>query len=210
VKLLAASELAIPDVKVIRYGRFVDERGYFTEVFRRSDLQTHPLTSFLKGFEFMQANESYSRRGTVRGLHFQWNPVQGKLVRTVQGHLVDFALDIRKGSSTFGKIVAHDMPARLGRETDVWIWIPPGFAHGTLILEDTLLEYLCTGEYSPGCEAAISPLAADIDWSLCDPGLRAQFDAISATTALITDKDRNGFSVKAWEQDPRASHFRCT
>jgi dTDP-4-dehydrorhamnose 3,5-epimerase len=207
VKLLTVAELPIPEVKVIRYGRFPDERGYFTEVFRRSDLQKHALTAFLKGFEFVQSNESLSRKGTVRGLHFQWNPPQGKLVRTVHGHMVDLALDIRRGSPTFGKIVAYDMPARPGRESDVWIWVPPGFAHGTLILEDTLIEYLCTGEYSPGCEAAVSPLAPDIDWSLCDPRLHGLFNEIAPATTLMTDKDRNGLTVQGWKEDARAGYF---
>jgi dTDP-4-dehydrorhamnose 3,5-epimerase len=205
VKIVGVRELPIPDIKVIRYARFCDHRGYFTETFRKSDFARQ--LPFMAGVEFTQANESYSRAGTIRGLHFQWNPYMGKLVRTLSGHLIDLALDIRKGSPTFGKIVAHDMPARPGDEADEWVWVPPGFAHGTLLLEDSAIEYFCSGEYSPGCEAAVSPVASDIDWSLCDPGLAATFRRVAAGTPLMTDKDRDGFRVAQWAADERSRHF---
>jgi dTDP-4-dehydrorhamnose 3,5-epimerase len=207
VKLLAAKPLEIPELKVISFARFRDERGYFTEHFRRSDLQTNPLTPFMRGVEFVQANESFSRAGTVRGLHFQWDPYMGKLVRTLRGHMVDLVLDIRLGSPTFGKAIACDMPSRGSEDHDEWIWVPPGFAHGNVFLEDTLIEYLCSGEYSPGNEAGISPFAEDIDWSLCDPSLRETFHAVASSTRLMTDKDRYGLSVSAWEGDARSGNF---
>jgi dTDP-4-dehydrorhamnose 3,5-epimerase len=207
LKLLHVHTLALPEVKVIRFARFRDQRGYFTEHFRKSDLQTHALTGFMKGIEFYQANESYSRAGTVRGLHFQWNPYMGKLVRTLHGHMLDLALDIRKGSPSFGKIVAHDMPARPTDDWNEWIWVPPGFAHGNAFLEETAIEYFCSGEYNPSCEAAISPFADDIDWSLCDAGLRDTFRKIAHASPLITDKDRTGHSVRSWESDPRSGNF---
>jgi dTDP-4-dehydrorhamnose 3,5-epimerase len=131
----------------------------------------------------------------------------GKLVRTLHGHLIDLVLDIRKGSPSFGRIIAYDMPAGGAAEYAEWIWVPPGFAHGTAFPADTTIEYFCSGEYSPGCEAGISPLAADIDWSLCDPALRDRFAAIAQRTTLMTDKDRNGHSVAAWEDDERSQNF---
>ena len=210
MKILSVKALGIPAVKVIRFARFGDHRGYFTETFRKSDFQAGSLTPFLRGVEFTQTNESYSKAGTLRGLHFQWNPHMGKLVRTAQGHLVDLALDIRLGSPTFGQIVAHDMPSRRDEDFNEWIWVPPGFAHGTLLVEDTAIEYYCSGEYSPGCEAAISPVAEDIDWQLCDRGLRDLFQRIAPTTPLITDKDKNGFTVAAWKKDERSQNFLYT
>jgi dTDP-4-dehydrorhamnose 3,5-epimerase len=188
--------------------RFRDQRGYFTEHFRRSDLWNHDQTSFLKGIEFVQGNESFSRKSTLRGLHFQWNPFMGKMVRTLSGRMIDIVLDIRKDASTFGKAILHEMPADPGAETQEWIWVPPGFAHGNLFLEDTVIEYLCSGEYSPGCEAGISPLAADIDWSLCPPDLKRAFDQMVSDTLIITDKDKDGPSVAAWKNDPRSEEFR--
>jgi dTDP-4-dehydrorhamnose 3,5-epimerase len=207
VKILSIEQLEIPEIKVIRFARFRDERGYFTEHFRRDDFDTSTLTPFMAGVEFVQANESFSREATVRGLHFQWNPYMGKLVRTLHGHMLDVVLDIRKGSPSFGKAIAYDMPSDGSEEFNEWIWVPPGFAHGNTFLEDTSIEYFCSGQYSPGNEAGISPLAEDIDWSLCDLSLRDTFHDIASSTPLMTDKDRNGFTVSAWGRDERSDNF---
>ncbi|MEW6027111.1 MAG: dTDP-4-dehydrorhamnose 3,5-epimerase family protein [Planctomycetota bacterium] len=207
MKINTVKELGIADVKVIRFGRFQDHRGYFTETYRKSDFARHHEMVFMKDVEFSQCNESFSRKGAIRGLHFQWNPYMGKLVRTLQGRMIDLALDIRKNSPTFGKIIAYDLPADTKKDYSEWIWVPPGFAHGNFFTEDTLIEYFCSGEYGPGCEAGISPLADDIDWSLCDPELKKLFDGIARTTTLITDKDKNGFSLDAWVRDSRSDNF---
>lgn len=207
MKLLHVRTLEIEEIKVVRFARFCDHRGYFTEHYRRSDFGNHPDMGFMAAVEFVQCNESYSGKGTVRGLHFQWNPYMGKLVRTVAGRMVDMVLDIRKGSATFGKIVLYDMPADPTMDYSDWIWVPPGFAHGNFFPEDTLIEYFCSGEYSPGCEAGISPLATDIDWGLCDPALRSLFDQIGRSTGLITEKDKNGFDVRGWQADARSDNF---
>ena len=140
-------------------------------------------------------------------MHFQWNPYMGKLVRTLHGHMIDAVLDIRKGSPTFGKAIAHDMPSTKNEDYNEWIWVPPGFAHGNAFPEDTTIEYFCSGEYSPGNEAGISPLAEDIDWSLCGDTLRQEFYRISTTTDLMTEKDRDGLSLSAWEEDDRSANF---
>jgi dTDP-4-dehydrorhamnose 3,5-epimerase len=207
MKILSVKQLEIPEIKVLRFARFCDQRGYFTEHFRRSDFQTSPLTPFMRGIVFVQSNESFSKAGTIRGLHFQWNPYMGKLVRTLHGHMVDLVLDIRKGSLTFGKILAYDMPSSHSDDFNEWIWVPPGFAHGNIFLQDTSIEYFCSGEYSPECEAGISPLAEDIDWSLCERNLKEMFHKISLNSPLITDKDKNGLSVSAWEKDERSDNF---
>jgi dTDP-4-dehydrorhamnose 3,5-epimerase len=207
MKIIEVKKLAFPAVKVIRYGRFCDDRGYFTEHYRKSDFHNHEAMEFLKDVEFVQCNESFSRKGTVRGLHFQWNPVMGKLVRTLRGRMVDMVLDIRKGSLTFGKIILYDMPADHNKDCGEWIWVPPGFAHGNIFTEDSMIEYFCSGQYSPGCEAGISPLAEDINWELCEPDLKRLFDSIAPSTSLITDKDRNGFSVSQWNDNKNSSQF---
>ena len=207
MKILEAKSLAIPDVKVVRYGRFTDHRGYFTEHYRKSDFRSHPELGFLHDVEFEQCNESASRADTIRGLHFQWNPHMGKLVRPLSGRLIDMMLDIRLGSPTFGKIIAYDMPADPDRPYGDWVWVPPGFAHGTLLPEPSIIEYFCSGSYNPACEAGISPLAPDLDWSLCEPSLRALFQKTLARGPLLTDKDRNGFSLASWQADPRSREF---
>jgi dTDP-4-dehydrorhamnose 3,5-epimerase len=207
MRILDVKSLAIPEIKVIRFGRFSDHRGFFTEHFRKSDFAGHPDFGFMKNVVFLQCNESYSKPGTIRGLHFQWNPHMGKLVRTLSGHMTDLVLDIRKGSPTFGKIIAYDMPADLRADFGEWIWVPPGFAHGNYFRQESHIEYFCSGEYSPNCEAGISPLSPDLDWSLCNPDLKKQFDYILAGNALMTEKDKNGHSIASWLRIPDCEQF---
>jgi len=131
----------------------------------------------------------------------------GKLVRTLTGRMIDMVLDIRKGSPTFGKIILYDMPADHQANYQEWIWVPPGFAHGNFFVQDTMIEYFCSGEYSPGCEASISPLAKDIDWSLSDSQLKNLFEDIASSTEFITDKDKNGFSIGQWIENENSEQF---
>lgn len=210
MKILEIKTLQFPEIKVMRFVRFHDGRGYFTEPYRKSDLLNCPEMDFIKGREFVQCNESFSKAWTIRGLHFQWNPYMGKLVRTLQGKMVDMVLDIRKGSPAFGKIITYSMPVSNSTEYGEWIWVPPGFAHGNFFTEDSVIEYFCTGEYNPNCEAGISPVASDIDWSLCEPGSKELFGSIASKTTLITDKDKNGYSVNQWEKDRRSDYFIYT
>ncbi len=202
MKILEARALKIPDIKIFKYARFKDERGYFTETFRKKD-----LTSVILDLpEVLQANESYSKPQVLRGLHFQWSPYMGKLVRPVSGRLIDFALDIRKSSKTFSKIVAAELTANVGSEYGEWIWVPPGFAHGIYLPEGGTVEYICTGEYSPGNEAGIYPLSEDIDWSLCDEGVYKEFMA-NKNNFVISEKDKQGLSLNAWKIDLRSDNF---
>jgi dTDP-4-dehydrorhamnose 3,5-epimerase len=205
MKIVETRELAIPAVKVIRYARFADDRGWFTETFRAAQ-----ISEAVGGpaVEVAQANESRSKAGVVRGLHLQWNPWQGKLVRALRGRLIDVALDVRIGSPTFGKAVAHDLPGSAEDGEGEWIWLPPGFAHGALFPEGGTIEYLCTGAWSPGCEASISPFAADIDWTLCDGALRAEIVSLFLGDPLVTDKDRDGMTLADWVDSPGAKWFR--
>ncbi|MEW6138905.1 MAG: dTDP-4-dehydrorhamnose 3,5-epimerase [Thermodesulfobacteriota bacterium] len=208
MRIVDVRSLAVPEVKIIEFFRYRDHRGYFTETFRRQVMDE--MLEFLRGTEFVQGNESHSHRGVIRGLHFQWNPYMGKLVRVIQGRMIDFALDVRTGSATFGKIVAYDLNQTPDAQTGQWIWVPPGFAHGCLFCEDSTIEYLCTGKYNPACEAAISPFSEDIDWSLCDPVLRAVFEELSTCTrrdGLVSDKDRDGLTLTQWASDPRSENF---
>jgi len=206
MKILEIRPLAIPDVKVVRYARFHDDQGYFTETFRKSDFSAHPDAACFQGVEFKQSNESQSLAGVIRGLHFQWNPNQGKMVRTIAGHIIDLALDIRKGSPSFGKIIAYDLPASPESAFGEWIWLPPGLAHCACMLDHSTIEYFCSAEWAPGNETGISPLATDLDWSLCDPALKARYDRM-LPSAILSPKDRNGFSLAAWSNDPRSEYF---
>jgi len=207
MKIIEVKTLEFPEVKVIRYARFYDHRGYFTEHYRKSDFHNPETMEFMKDVEFVQCNESFSRKSTIRGLHFQWNPYLGKLVRTLTGRMIDMVLDIRKSSPSFGRIILYDMPADNKRDYGEWIWVPPGFAHGNIFTENTMIEYFCSGQYNPNCEAGISPLAKDIMWDLCAPELKRIFNDIAPSTKLITDKDKNGYTIGGWNNSEHSNNF---
>jgi len=139
-----------------------DDRGYFIETFRQDKLE-----SFI-GYKihFCQDNESKSSRGVFRGLHYQLAPhAQTKLVRVIQGRVLDVAVDIRRGSPTFGKYVAVELSAKNKRQ----LLVPRGFAHGFLVLEDdTIFAYKVDNYYSPECDRGIAynDLDINIDWDI--------------------------------------------
>jgi len=210
MQILDVENLKLPEVKIIRYKRFSDNRGYFSETFRESDFKNNEHMDFLRGAEFVQVNEAFSKKGVIRGLHFQFDPYMGKMVRTLEGRMIDFALDIRKDSETFGKILAYDMPYSSGGDYGEWIWVPAGFAHGNLFTEDSRVEYFCTGQHNPGGEVGISPFAGDIDWSLCDSKLKEIFDKVgkgAGASSLISEKDLSGLSLGEWKSDERSEEF---
>lgn len=138
----------ISDVILVKPKVFGDERGFFMESYRKSLFQANGITP-----EFIQDNHSKSAKGVLRGLHYQLDPkAQGKLVRCVAGSVFDVAVDIRRGSPTFGKWVGFELSA----ENKQMLWIPAGFAHGFVTLEDnTEFLYKTTGEYAPECDRGI-------------------------------------------------------
>ena len=152
----------IPDVVIIEPTVHGDERGYFVETFRQDKLE-----AFL-GFkvDFIQDNESKSGRGVLRGLHYQLHPAsQSKLVRVIKGRVLDVAVDIRKGSPTFGKHVAVELSEQNKRQ----IFVPRGFAHGFVVLEeDTVFAYKVDNYYSPKNDRGIAFDDTDlkIDWQI--------------------------------------------
>ncbi len=194
MKILDKINLKIPEVVVIKFAKFPDERGYFGESFRLE--QIREADKVLKDFRIVQINEAYSKAGVFRGLHFQWNPFQAKMVRCITGRLIDFALDVRPGSPTLGKAVCADL--RPNEKLGDRIFIPTGFAHGVLFPEDSIIEYLCDGAWSPGCEASISIFDEAIDFSLCDSKCKSILDEILASNVIIKDKDRNGLNLENW------------
>ena len=204
MKITSITNTVIPGAKLIHFDRFPDLRGYFSETFRASDFVHHDLNIFPNGI--LQTNESFSYKNVLRGLHFQWNPNMGKLVRTITGHMVDLVLDLRKGSPTQGKIMAFDMPAKSSDSSSSWIWVPEGCAHGNFFLVDSYIEYFCSGAYNGECEAGISPFSEDIDWSICDSNLKDKFFELK-DAFIATPKDINGLSVKEWLNRPEANNF---
>ena len=159
---------------------FSDDRGYFFESFHRERFREAGLDH-----DFLQDNESKSDKGVLRGLHFQYPPhAQGKLVRVVKGAVLDVAVDIRKGSPTFGKWESVLLTGPNKR----MVWIPEGFAHGFLVLEDeTVFQYKCTDYYRPESEGCILWNDPDIgiNWGTENPVL-SEKDRQAPTLADIT------------------------
>jgi len=139
----------IPDVLIIEPKVFGDSRGFFFESFNARDFARQ--TGFTS--PFVQDNHSRSRRGVLRGLHYQIDNPQGKLVRVTHGEVLDVAVDIRRSSPTFGRWVA----TRLSADGHRQFWIPPGFAHGFQVLSESAeLLYLHSADYAPGREGGLS------------------------------------------------------
>jgi dTDP-4-dehydrorhamnose 3,5-epimerase len=207
MRILSVTPLALSGVAVVRFQRFRDDRGYFTEHFRKSDFDALTLTLGVRDLTFYQANESRSKKGVLRGLHFQWNPYMGKLVRTTLGRMVDIVLDLRKSSPTLGNVIFYDMPFDPEADYQDWIWVPVGFAHGNFFTEESSIEYFCTGEWNPDCEAGLSPLSSDLSFEEADAGLREEFFSFIKNEPLMSSKDRNAPNLKTWLSDPRSEVF---
>lgn len=156
------------DVLKISPAIFHDDRGHFFESFSQSAWEK-------QGFKnsFIQDNQSFSTRGVVRGLHFQTGEyAQGKLVRVIYGRVLDIALDIRPDSSTFGKYELFDLDAKSGN----MVYIPEGFAHGFVALEDSIFHYKCTKGYCKEAEAGIhwNDPSLQIPWGAANPIVSAK------------------------------------
>lgn len=156
-------ETALPGVLLIQPRVFRDERGSFLETWRRDRYAEAGIPT-----EFVQDNAAVSRRGVLRGLHYQWPEPQGKLVTVLQGEVFDVAVDIRRGSPTFGKWLGEILSGRNGSQ----LWVPEGFAHGYVVLSEVAtLAYKCTRGYSPESDAAIrwDDPELGISWPAKDP-----------------------------------------
>jgi dTDP-4-dehydrorhamnose 3,5-epimerase len=152
---------SIPDVLIIEPNVFGDERGFFFESFNQAAFNQ----STGLNVDFVQDNHSHSAKGVLRGLHYQIKQPQGKLVRVVIGEVLDVAVDIRRKSPTFGKWVSAILTAQSHRQ----LWIPPGFAHGFIVLSDTAdFLYKTTNYYAPAFERCIAwnDPTLGIDWHL--------------------------------------------
>ena len=170
----------IEDVFIIEPKVFGDDRGYFMETFRKDLFEEF---TGLK-IDFCQDNESKSKRGVLRGLHYQLPPfAQSKLVRVIKGSVIDVAVDIRKGSPTFGKYVAVE----LSEENKRQLFIPRGFAHGFLVTSDeAIFVYKVDNYYSPECDRSIR-------WDDPDIGIDWNFPK---DEILVSDKDKNAPFLK--------------
>lgn len=170
--------LEIQDVILIEPKVFGDDRGFFMETWSQKLFAENGID-----YEFVQDNHSMSAKGILRGLHYQVKNTQGKLVRVAAGKVFDVAVDIRKSSPTFGQYVS----AILSAENKAMLWVPPGFAHGFVALEDnTEFLYKCTDIYAPEHERSIL-------WDDADLGIEWPLENIEPQ---LSNKDRNGTAFK--------------
>ncbi|MBI9065654.1 MAG: dTDP-4-dehydrorhamnose 3,5-epimerase [Salinivirgaceae bacterium] len=172
-------ETNIPDVKIIEPRVFKDERGYFFESFNEQRFFEKVLKT-----SFVQDNESLSTKGVLRGLHYQMPPyAQSKLVRVIKGEVYDVAVDIRKGSPTFGQYTGVLLTERNKKQ----FFIPRGFAHGFVVLsEEAIFFYKCDNYYAPESERSIN---------FDDPDLNIDWN-IDLKKLMLSDKDKKGVSFK--------------
>ncbi len=164
----------VPGVTLIKPKVFPDDRGFFMEAYKKSDFDRYGIDA-----NFVQDNQSKSKRGVIRGLHYQTEPYgQGKLVRCIKGRIFDVAVDIRKESPTFGKWVGYE----LTDENKLMLWIPKGFAHGFLALsDDAEIIYKVSGsEYSPKHDAGII-------WN--DPDINISWPLDEIENVYLSEKD---------------------
>jgi dTDP-4-dehydrorhamnose 3,5-epimerase len=177
----------LQDVVVVVPEIFRDGRGFFSEVFRADQFKELGLPT-----EFVQDNHSRSARGVVRGLHFQWEPPMGKLMRVTLGSAFLVAVDIRKGSPTLGKWVGVEASDENRRQ----VWAPAGFARGFCVLSEVAeIQYKCTGIYSNKAESGIlwNDPQIGIEWPLTD--------------VQLSDKDRKAQTLAQWLASPQSANF---
>ncbi|ATH79330.1 dTDP-4-dehydrorhamnose 3,5-epimerase [Vreelandella hamiltonii] len=171
-------KLAIPEVVLLTPQVFGDERGFFMETFRQSEFETH-----CGPYQFVQDNHSKSKHGILRGLHYQHQQPQGKLVRVTQGEVFDVAVDMRASSATFGQWVG----VHLSADNKQMLWVPPGFAHGFYVTSDEAeFQYKCTDYYAPGDEVSIR-------WD--DPSLAITWPLSEHQRPTLSNKDAQGLSL---------------
>jgi len=184
---ISIKKTEIDDVIIVKPEVFQDERGFFTEVFRKDQFADIGLPG-----DFVQLNHSGSVRNVTRGLHFQWDPPMGKLMRVTRGTAFLVAVDIRKGSSTLGKWVGFEISA----ENRLQMWAPAGFARGFCVLSDYAeLQYLCTGVYSSNGESGIlwNDPEIGIEWPVEEP--------------ILSEKDKNAQPLSQWLEGDNSNNF---
>ena len=172
-------ETKIRDLYIIEPKVFGDNRGYFMESYNKKDFFDAGLT-----MEFVQDNESKSKKGVLRGLHFQTKHTQGKLVRVIEGAVYDVAVDLRKGSPTYGQWEG----ILLTSENKKQFYVPEGFAHGFLVISDTaVFNYKCTDFYAPEYDGGVL-------WNDPEIGIEWPLDGIEEV--LLSEKDKNQKTLK--------------
>lgn len=184
---LKVESVHLGEIKVIGHEVFQDHRGYFMEAFHAAHFSDAGLPS-----QFVQINQSGSVKNVLRGLHFQWDPPMGKLMRVIRGTAFIVAVDIRKGSPTVGQWYGEV----LSDENRLQMWAPASFARGFCTLSDFAeIQYLCTGNYNGAAESGIlwNDPAIGIDWLVKDP--------------ILSQRDTNAQTLAQWLAQPESDNF---
>ena len=172
-------DTAIADVKIVEVNVFGDERGFFMETFRADEFMKQTGAK-----PFVQDNHSKSTKGILRGLHFQQEQTQGKLVRVTSGAVYDVAVDMRQFSPTFGKAVGVELSAENKRQ----LWVPEGFAHGFYVMTDSAeFVYKCTDYFHPESEVSVR-------WD--DTELAIEWPLVDGELPKLSEKDADAFSFQ--------------
>ncbi len=175
-------DTSLRDVKILRPKVFGDDRGFFMETFQDREFKAR-----VADFNFVQDNHSSSSQGVLRGLHYQAQHTQGKLVRVISGEVFDVAVDIRKSSPDFGRWAGVILSA----ENKDMFWVPPGFAHGFYVMSDQAeFVYKCTDYYAPEFEKSIF-------WN--DPAIGIDWPVKSGFQPILSQKDKNGIILEKAE-----------
>lgn len=185
---LKIEKTPVEDVIIVIPEVFEDERGFFMETFRTDQFEQLGLPG-----GFVQDNHSRSARGVLRGLHFQWDPPMGKLMRVTMGTAYLVAVDIRKGSPTRGQWYG----AEVSDKNKLQVWAPAGFARGFCVLSDFAeIQYKCTGIYNNSAESGIlwNDPAIGIEWPISDP--------------VLSEKDQKAQSLADWFDSPESDNFK--
>lgn len=171
--MMEFSSLAISDVLLIKHRQHIDKRGNLVELFRQQEFAT-----YCGDIKFVQDNLSHSCQGTLRGLHYQIDRKQGKLVQVVAGTIFDVAVDLRLDSPTYGQWVGQHLDA----DTPSSLWLPPGFAHGFYVMSKmATVLYKCTDYYSPEFERTLN-------WA--DPELAIAWPLMENVPLILSERDR--------------------
>ena len=179
------NQLKIPDVWLLTPSLISDKRGFFMETFRQSEFEAH-----CGNHHFVQDNHSKSQQGTLRGLHYQFDMPQGKLVRVIQGEVFDVAVDLRENSPTFGQWLGVHLSAKNSK----MLWIPPGLAHGFYVTsKEAEFLYKCTNYYNPNDQYSLlwNDTTVGIDWPL-----------VSREPPATSTKDEKGKAF-TWGKAPK-------
>ncbi|HDN73994.1 MAG TPA: dTDP-4-dehydrorhamnose 3,5-epimerase [Archaeoglobus sp.] len=184
---IRVEECSIGDVYIVKPEVYRDERGFFSEIFRKDQFENAGLPS-----DFVQLNHSGSVKNVLRGLHFQWDPPMGKLMRVTRGKAFLVAVDIRKNSPWLGKWVAIEAT----EENMLQLWAPAGFARGFCVLSEYAeIQYLCTGTYNPNGESGIlwNDPEIGVDWPIKEP--------------ILSEKDKTASPLSQWLERAESNNF---